>query len=206
MKLNKTNISIAVLVIFHAVGIFGIHFFDAGSFLRLTPFNLLLTLIILLVNHRDWKHTWVLVLTFILGYLMEVLGVNTGFPFGNYTYGEILGPKVFNTPIMIGVNWLILLYASNSISSRFGLTSITKALGAAFLMVLLDYAIEPVAITYNFWTWQNVDPPLANYISWFLVAFLLSLPWQLTRIPLNKNISIAVYGVELGFFLTLNFI
>jgi putative membrane protein len=204
MKWTKTNISILILVIFYAVGIMGVLFLDASSFLTLTPLNLLLTLAVIVFNHKDWKHSWIFVFTYILGFLVEVLGVNTGFPFGIYRYGEVLGPKLFNTPLMIGVNWLMLLYACNFISSRFGLTLITKALGAAFLMVVLDYAIEPVAIKYDFWTWQDAQPPMANYISWFIIAFLLSLPWQWTKISLNKDISFAVYTLQLVFFLTLN--
>lgn len=204
MKWNKTNISIAVLIIFHMVGIGGVLLANPIEFLRLTPLNLLLTLAILLANHQQWKLAWVFVVTYLAGFFVEVLGVNTGFPFGEYEYGSVLGPKVFETPLMIGVNWLILLYASNAISKHFGLTVITKALGAAALMVVLDYAIEPVAIQYEFWTWAQAEPPFENYMAWFGIAFLLSLVWQWTKIELNKKIAIAVYSVELGFFALLN--
>ena len=204
MKWNKINISIAVLIIFHMVGIGGVLLANPIEFLRLTPLNLLLTLVIILVNQQQWKFAWVFVVTYLVGFFVEVLGVNTGFPFGEYEYGSVLGPKVFETPLMIGVNWLILLYASNAISRHFGLTAITKALGAAALMVVLDYAIEPVAIKYDFWTWAQADPPFENYMAWFVIAFLLSLVWQWTKIELNKKIAIAVYSVELGFFALLN--
>jgi putative membrane protein len=204
MKQDKVHISIAVLVIFHLVGIGGVLLADPTEFLSLTPLNLLLTLTIIMINHTDWKKWWVFALTYLLGYFVEVLGVNTGFPFGAYEYGTVLGPKLIATPLMIGVNWLILLYASNSIASSFGLTAITKSLGAAALMVILDYAIEPVAIQYEFWTWAQVDPPFENYMAWFVIAFGLSLIWQLSKIELNKKIAIAVYGVEFGFFAALN--
>ncbi len=204
MEWNKINISIAVLIIFHMVGIGGVLLANPIEFLRLTPLNLLLTLAIVLVNHQQWKFAWVFIVTYVAGFFVEVLGVNTGFPFGEYEYGSVLGPKLFETPLMIGVNWLILLYASNAISKHFGLTVITKALGAAALMVVLDYAIEPVAIKYDFWTWAQAEPPFENYMAWFVIAFLLSLVWQWTKIELNKKIAIAVYSVELGFFALLN--
>mgnify|MGYP000152976856 CR=1 FL=1 len=206
MKLTKTTISIAILIIFHLVGIGGVLLGDANEFLKLTPLNLLLTLAIVLFNHTDWKKYWVFIGTYLVGFGVEVLGVNTGFPFGEYAYGSVLGPKLFATPLMIGVNWLILLYASNSIAKNIGLTAITKALVAAALMVVLDFFIEPVAIKFGFWTWQEAIPPLENYMAWFAIAFLLSLTWQLSKMELNKKIAIAVYAVEFGFFAILNLI
>ncbi len=203
-KINRFNISLFVLVLFHAIGIGGTLLGDPSSFLRLTPMNLLLTLVLVFINHKEWKYWWVFVVTFILGFLAEVLGVNTGFPFGEYSYGPVLGLKLWNTPLMIGVNWLILLYGANSIGSRVGLTPIVRALTSATLMVLLDYFIEPVAIRYDFWTWAEVHPPLANYLGWFGIAFLLSLVWQFSRIPLNRSFGIAVFITEWGFFATLS--
>ena len=104
MKWNKINISIAVLIIFHMVGIGGVLLANPIEFLRLTPLNLLLTLVIILVNQQQWKFAWVFVVTYLVGFFVEVLGVNTGFPFGEYEYGSVLGPKVFETPLMIGLN------------------------------------------------------------------------------------------------------
>ena len=97
MKWNKINISIAVLIIFHMVGIGGVLLANPIEFLRLTPLNLLLTLVIILINHQEWKFVWVFVVTYLVGFFVEVLGVNTGFPFGEYEYGSVLGPKVFET-------------------------------------------------------------------------------------------------------------
>ncbi len=197
---TRLNISIAVLIIFHVVGIGGILLGDPASFLRLTPLNLLLTLLLILFNHLDWKKAWILGLTFIIGFLMEVVGVNTGVPFGVYSYGPVLGPKLWETPWIIGVNWLILLYGANAIARRFAMTPRAQALTAAGLMVVLDYLIEPVAIRFDFWTWEAGTPPLMNYIGWFATACGLSLVWQYGRIQLNTRMAYAVYATELIFF------
>lgn len=204
--LNKTNISIAVLIIFHLVGIGGVVLGDAQEFLRLTPLNLLLTAAIIGLNHPKRKFSWVFPATYFIGFFVEVVGVNTGFPFGQYSYGEALGIKVFNTPLIIGMNWLILLYATNAIAGKFGQTIVTKSLFSAAFMVMLDYLIEPVAITYDFWTWEEAVPPFSNYAAWFVIAFGISTIWQMADMKLNTRIAIAVYGVEFFFFGILNLI
>jgi len=204
--LTKTNISVAVLIIFHLVGIGGVVFGDAQEFLQLTPLNLLLTALIIGINDAQNRFSWVFLVTYLLGFAIEVLGVNTGFPFGNYAYGSALGIKLLNTPLIIGLNWLILLYSTNAIAVRFGQTVVTKALVSAALMVTLDYLIEPVAISYDFWTWENGLPPFSNYAAWFIVAFIISAIWQMSRIKLNTRIAWAVYAVELFFFGILNLI
>lgn len=41
----------------------------------------------------------------------ELIGVATGFLFGNYTYSDQLGPKVFGlVPLVIPIAWLMMLY------------------------------------------------------------------------------------------------
>ena len=204
MKRFKLHISIAVLLLFHAIGIGGVLIGDSEQFLKLTPVNLLLTLGIIGWNHADWKRWWIFVFSFVLGFFIEVIGVNTGWPFGEYSYGPVLGLQLFSTPLMIGVNWLMLLYATNAISKTIQVNFLIRIAIAAMLMTVLDLFIKPVAIQLNFWTWSIGDIPMSNYISWFVISALISLPWQRTDIQLNRNVGYAVFSVQLGFFLVLN--
>lgn len=203
-QLNKAQISIGILIIFHLVGIGGVLFGNPSEFLMLTPLNLLLTLVLLLINHPKQRRNWVFVVIYLAGFLVEMLGVNTGFPFGTYAYGPVLGPKLFETPLMIGVNWLILLYGANAITDQFGLTHVVKAIAAGGLMVLLDFFIEPVAIHYNFWQWESPNPPLSNYLAWFAIAVILSLFLRLSEVKLNLKIGRIVFIIEFVFFLALS--
>jgi putative membrane protein len=204
MLKNKTHISIAVLIIFHLVGIGGILLGDPDSFLRLTPLNLLITFSAILYAHVDWKSWWIIPITWASGFAVEVIGVNTGFPFGAYVYEHVLGWQWINTPLIIGINWFILLYGSIAIARRLGLGNITTALVAGALMVFLDYFIEPVAIRFDFWEWTDGHPPLENYIAWFVIASLLAYLWQRVRWQLNTRVGIAVYATQLVFFGILN--
>ena len=198
--------AVAVLVIFHAVGLWGLLFSgDPVYFQRLTPMNLLLTNVLLFSFHRRWNTSFVLfaVVVFCVGFLSEVLGVHTGLLFGDYSYGAALGLKLWQVPLLIGLNWLMLVYTTGHISNYLKLHWLFKALTGAVLMVFLDYFIEPVAMQYDFWSWQGGSIPLSNFIGWFAVAFLLQLYFQ--KAPFFKNNALApyVYLVQLVFFLCL---
>jgi putative membrane protein len=44
----------------------------------------------------------------VAGFFIEAIGVNTGLIFGNYVYKTTLGWKFLETPLIIGVNWILL--------------------------------------------------------------------------------------------------
>jgi bisanhydrobacterioruberin hydratase len=42
------------------------------------------------------------------------------------------------------------------------------------LMTLFDLVMEPAAVRLGYWTWQGGTIPLQNFISWFVLALLLT--------------------------------
>ena len=92
------------------------------------------------------------------------MGVHTGFPFGSYSYGPVLGFQLFEVPLMIGVNWLLLVYMTGNLFRESIANDWLAAALSASVMVLLDIAIEPVAVALDFWTWEGDIIPLSNFI------------------------------------------
>jgi putative membrane protein len=80
-----------------------------------------------------------------------------------------------------------------------------KALFAAILMVGLDYFIEPVAMKYDFWHWQNNVVPIQNFVAWFVLAFGLQVYFQKTAVYKNNPLAAWVFGVQAAFFIALNY-
>ena len=198
--------ALAVLIIFHSVGLWGLLFSgEPAYFQRLTPMNLLLTNVLLFSFHRRWNLSFAVfaVIVFSVGFLSEVLGVHTGLLFGDYSYGAALGLKLWEVPLLIGLNWLVLVYTTGHISNFFRLHWFVKALIGALLMVLLDYFIEPVAMQYDFWSWRGNHIPLSNFIGWFAVALLLQLYFQKAHFFKDNKLAPYVYLVQLLFFVCL---
>ena len=161
----KFKISLGLIIAFYFFGIVGILTNNQTiDFLSLTPLNLLVNLFLLLINHQNGtKIQWVIfAFIAIFGFFVEVVGVNTGYIFGDYVYQSTLGWKLFNTPLIIGINWLILSYSVVYTFSRFIKQKIIIAFLGACVLLLLDILIEPVAMNYGFWTWDNNMVPLKN--------------------------------------------
>ena len=137
------------------------------------------------------------------GFVTELIGVNTQRLFGNYTYGDTLGIKLWNTPLTIGLNWLVLIYCIASLSKNIRDHWYFPLIGAA-TMVAFDWIMEPVAIATGMWSWANDQIPLKNYTDWFLISGFLFLMLRILKIELNNRIASVLIAMQLVFFLTLN--
>ncbi|MFN4081061.1 MAG: carotenoid biosynthesis protein [Saprospiraceae bacterium] len=193
----------------YLAGIIGIGLPIHPDFVRLTPFNLLLTTALALYFHpwRDAALQRFAVAAFAVGFGVEALGVNTGFPFGAYAYGEVLGFKVLGTPPLIGVNWLLTAYCVGAWVCRVLPASGAglRAAVAAAAMTALDILIEPVAIRTGMWTWEGGGGvPPQNYIAWFVVGFgVCYLMFRLGAVRANR-VAMAALGYQILFFTVLN--
>ena len=177
-------------MIFYTVGIVGTHISAyKDSFFSLSYFNLLLSFVILILARNDKnKAFWgFLGFAFFIGMLVEWIGVHTGLLFGEYSYGKNLGYKVFDVPLVIGINWAMLTVVSSSVVSRINSNNLTKLVLSAILMTLFDALMEPVAIRSDFWSWDSGVIPFYNYVSWFLISFILqSVYFRFKLVEVNK--------------------
>lgn len=204
--MNKTNISIAILIILYAVGIVGIKFGMFGDILSLTPLNLMVSLALLLWNHEKWDRNFIIAITVCAaaGFFVEVAGVQTGLIFGEYTYGKTLGWKWLDVPLVMAVNWLVLIYCAAAVVGRRGDWNVMlKAFAGAVIMVTMDFLIEPVAIIYDFWAWKNDFIPTQNYLAWGVISFVLLAIFHKLVPPLNNKVAIALFFLQIIFFVVL---
>lgn len=175
----------------------------ADWFRLLTPVHLTASLVVLLWFHTDWRPAFLFyaLLAVLTGYFVEVLGVHTGYVFGQYAYGRGLGPRLWEVPPVIGLNWLLLSYCCGAVFDRLPVRVYIKTVAAATTMVLLDILIEPVAIQLDFWTWFGRPVPLQNYFGWWLISLALLAIWY--GLPFRKHNLIAgwLLGLQFAFFL-----
>jgi len=186
------RIIFVILPLMYLAGLIGLNVpVSASLFQILTPFNLVASLVLLLLFHTDFRPAfWVYcALAFSVGFGVEVAGVYTGAIFGHYAYGEVLGPKLMEVPLVIGTNWLMLSYLCGSVTDRLPVSQTVKVLVAAGLMTLLDFVIEPVAIQLDFWQWQGGNIPLQNYLAWYVVSAALFFVYF--KMPFQKRNTLA---------------
>jgi len=174
---KEQTILVSIIILFHLVGIIGLSIPSLRPlFLAIVPWHILLMLVLIVISHRPMSEGFLLFLLiiFITGFVGEWLGVHKNWVFGNYSYGKTLGLQLFDIPLTIGVNWFLLIYSSGVLMQRLRIRSPFMRLTAgAFILVLLDLLIEPVAIKFDYWHWANNSIPFNNYLGWFLVSALM---------------------------------
>jgi len=205
----KTPFCLAILIIVYVVGLVGLNTESSAWFLRATPITLILSLGALLWTHKGWNLSFgvVIVACLLVGFFVEVAGVSTGVIFGEYAYGQTLGLKLFDTPVMIAVNWLLLVYCTGSIVAPTRWPVVLKAAVSAALMTGLDVLIEPVAIRLDFWSWGGLgEIPMQNYLAWFVISFILHLLYHSLKFEKQNKLGFAIFVIQIIFFGTLNLI
>jgi putative membrane protein len=190
------------------VGISGICFTpaeDQMQFLKLTPLNLFVTTLFLLFFHKKWDITFICSLIFLVlaGFLVEVIGVKTGRIFGAYYYGQNLGFKLWDVPVVIGLNWFMLLYSISGVLRKINSTVLFTLL-AAGIMTSLDAFIEPIAIKLDFWHWSTGGIPIQNYIAWYAISAILFYLFRRVNGRIENNFSLTVLLIQFLFFALLN--
>ncbi|MBT0812553.1 carotenoid biosynthesis protein [Litoribacter ruber] len=192
-----------ITVLLYGVGIIGMSIPDLRPIFQfLTPFHLAISTFSLLLFHAGWNKNFIVfaIGTFLIGFLAEVLGVQTGILFGEYIYGPVLGIQLWGVPLMIGVNWFLLTYLTGNLAERYIANDFLAALGAAFMMVGLDILIEPVAVALDFWQWEGGVIPISNYLGWLGVAFLLQLFYKKAQFPKQNPLAMTLLLAMTFFF------
>lgn len=202
------NIARAILVIFFIVGITGIILSETRDlFILLTPLALILSFIVMASFHKPLylkRELLVFTTIFSVSFLFEAVGVNTGKIFGSYSYGESLGTKIFGTPLLIGLNWVMLTYCTAVIADKIKIPVILKITTASLLMVLYDGIMEQVAPVMKMWSFSAGVIPMANYIAWFVISFLFHSFLRFTDIKIINSIAGFIFALQLLFFISLS--
>ena len=179
-------------------------FFDPlrQSVLNLTPIHLFGMFILFLWanSYFSIKLIKAIIVIYLIGVLAEVIGVRYNIIFGNYYYGNSLGPQVFEVPLIIGFNWLTLSFATYGVSSYFFRNKTVITIFASMLMVLTDYIIEPMAGALDFWYWVGGSIPIQNYVGWFFVSLIIHTILVKMNFKFNIKLCLALLLSQILFF------
>lgn len=138
-----------------------------------------------------------LMFIYILSFGISNLGAQTGLVFGDYGYGDKLGPLLFGTPILIGTIWIIVLIGCLSISRKLSSNKVIIVLNAAMILTIFDVLIEPLASKMGYWSWDRLYPELFNFISWLVLGLIFSMIAMKFNIAFRNSLA----GVNLLLFL-----
>ena len=115
-------------------------------------------------------------ITFVFSLLIEQLGVRTGWPFGNYTYGASLGFQIFSVPLVVPFAWMMMAHPVLVAGRRVSKSWIFLYGGIALMG--WDLLLDPTMVAESRWSWTFTgahvpfEPtiPLSNAAGWLFVG------------------------------------
>ncbi|MEV4704819.1 carotenoid biosynthesis protein [Actinoplanes sp. NPDC049316] len=115
------------------------------------------------------------------GFVVEAVGVATGFPFGTYDYSGQLGPKVLGVPLIIPLAWTWMAWPAWLAALRLARSRAARVALAAAGLAAWDLFLDPQMVAEGYWVWQSPTPtlpgvpgiPIGNYLGWLGFALVL---------------------------------
>lgn len=193
------------IIIFYTVGIIGFIIpLTHGLFVYLTPIILLLSTLVLLYYDRNTIGKKIIIF-YIFIYLVslgvEILGVNTGLVFGKYQYGVGLGFKIMGTPLLIGLNWILMVYITSSIFTKLKRNFLSQVIIPSGLMLAYDIIMERAAPKMEMWSWANDIIPIQNYIVWTCLALLFHTIRYILRVEIDNKMAKPIFLAQIILFI-----
>lgn len=139
-------------------------------------------------------------------WLLEVVGSNTGFPFGSYGYSKLLSPQLAGVPVVVPFAWLAMAVPAREVARVLGLRPMwQQVLMGSIALTAWDVFLDPQMVAEGYWRWAGDGwyrgIPLTNYVGWLvggaIVMSILEvvLPHRDGPLSVTPVVHYAVVGV-----------
>jgi uncharacterized membrane protein len=167
------------------------------------------------------------VIGLVIGWVAEELGATRGWFFGEYTYTEVLGPRIGSVPFIIPLMWFALCYVAYVIANLIvwqspsdgapsTLQSVVMSFLAAMIVTAYDLGADPYMVfTLKAWIMTKTDggwfgETLQGFVGWMAVAFVIICGFRATLrgkptvnsspvTPLYALVPMLIYGGSMAF-------
>lgn len=121
-----------------------------------------------------------LILLVILGIyalLIESLAIATGIPYGNFSYSEMLGFRLFGlVPWSVAFAWTPLILAAYTITRKSVSNIWLRFFSIPIVLVVFDLVLDPGAVYLGFWKYKETGffygVPLTNFAGWIISGII----------------------------------
>jgi len=185
MPISPPRYLIILGLIFAAAGFCAVRFPDAPGAGVSSLISTLLIALPTLVAFWRFISAGIAVLSFAalsaVGFAVEITGIATGFPYGEFYYGANLGPKLAGiVPYALPFSWAPLVLGAVAATKPAVPETLVRrllwVLMAAVLLIAIDGVLDPGAIRLGLWVWPGGGAyygiPLSNYVGWLLSSTL----------------------------------
>ncbi len=138
----------------------------------------------------------------LFAFAIESIAVATGVPYGRFSYGADLGPKLLGlVPMTLPFSWIPIVLGSRVWAAAIlgPARVLPTLLLSAGLMVAFDLVLDPGAAALRYWTWESAGAyygiPESNFVGWVISSLiaqvLLTLLTRSAALPWFTTYSLA---------------
>ncbi len=129
------------------------------------------------IYQRNYGKIFEIISCAVFGMLLEI---GDTYLAHTYSYGTNFLVNLAHVPVAIGLGWSIIIYSAMLLSDQYNIPWMLRPFMDALTAVMLDLAIDAVAIRLGFWHWaipldrEWYGVPFENIVGWILVVLSFS--------------------------------
>ena len=137
-------------------------------------------------------------------YLIEYVGIMTGWPYGEFVYQISLGPMVEGIPVGLPVFFIPLVvnaYLLTILMLGPRDARVVRLPATLAVILAIDLVLDPGAVALRFWSYGGgpiYGVPLTNYGGWVLSGTIsvVALDWAFSRTELLERLESAEFALD----------
>ncbi len=142
-------------------------------------------------------------LTLLFAFSIKEIGVQTGWPFGQYSYDVSLGPQIFNVPLVVPFLWLGMAHPILIVARRVGKNWVF--LYGGLTLMAWDLFLDPEMVAAGRWSWTftgahlpyAANIPLSNAFGWLLAGMGLMALLNVALPKERRKVGTSLVAVDL---------
>jgi putative membrane protein len=152
-----------------------------------------------------------ILILFLTPLIYENIGMKFGGPIGiKYYYSESFNPKFLGLPILVWIFWVIFIFIAYNLTNSIFINLFKKdyknllnnffyflvlILLDGFIVTTFDFFIDPIAVKYKLWRWENFKEsyfgvPIGNFVGWYIIGSTTTFFLRILDKTYFKNLNV----------------
>jgi isopentenyl-diphosphate Delta-isomerase len=133
----------------------------------------------------------------ILGLTIETFALQTGFPYGRFSYSEVAGAKLpGGAPWTVALGWVPLVLAAYSAAAQVSRSRTGRVCVAVGVLIAFDLVLDPGAVRVGLWSYPDGGAfyavPIQNFVGWLITGTVAMIAFEIYLSQIRPLLPIPV--------------